>query len=59
MTVREKDPLTELKFNGCKVECFDRLVVVHYVMVIPWEKVEHMTLLPSAEVGVRRPRRKK
>ena len=58
MTVREKDSLTELKFNGCKVECFDRLVVVHidkareptwtdnYVEVIPWEKVEHMTLLP-------------
>jgi hypothetical protein len=58
MAVREKDAVAELKFNGCKVECYDQFVVVHidkareptwtgnYIKVIPWEKIEHMTLLP-------------
>ena len=58
MTIREKDYFTELKFDGCEVECFDRFVVIHidkareptwtdnYIKVVPWEKVEHMTLLP-------------
>jgi hypothetical protein len=59
ISVREKDYTTELKCNGCKVECFDRFVVVHvdkskeptwtdnYIKVIPWEKIESMTLLPN------------
>jgi hypothetical protein len=58
MVVREKDAFSEVRVNGCRVDCFDRVAVVHidkareptwtadYVLVIPWEKVEHLTLLP-------------
>jgi hypothetical protein len=59
ISVREKDYTTELKCNGCKVECFDRFVVVHvdkakeptwidnYIKVIPWDKIDSLTLLPN------------
>ncbi|MBX6313055.1 MAG: hypothetical protein IRY99_09100 [Isosphaeraceae bacterium] len=62
MTIQEKDYFTEPKCNGCKVECFDRFVVVYidkskeptwadsYIKVIPWEKVESMTLLPPESI---------
>jgi len=47
------------KVNGCKVECYENLVVVYvdkakeptwtdnYVLTIPWPQVESMTLMPE------------
>jgi hypothetical protein len=47
------------KVNGCKVECYENLVVIYvdkakeptwtnnYVLTIPWRQVESMTLMPE------------
>jgi hypothetical protein len=56
ISVREKDYTTELKCDGCKVECFDRFVVItidrtkeptwtdNFTKVIPWDKIDSITL---------------
>lgn len=48
--------VSHLKLGGCRVECFESIVVVYidkekqptwtgnYVKVIPWSKIDHMTL---------------
>ncbi len=63
--VQEIEGISELKCKGCKVECFDRFVVVYvdrareptwtgnYILVIPWDKIKspHLTLLPHPPQG--------
>lgn len=54
----DHNEISHLKCNGCKVECYDSFIVVYidrekepswtdnYLLTIPWDKVEHLTLLP-------------
>lgn len=51
--------VSHLKLGGCRIECFESIVVVYidkekqptwtgnYVKVIPWSKIEYMTLEQS------------
>ena len=56
---QEANGVAHLKCNGFKVECYESLVVIHvdktkeptwtgnYVLTIPWEKIEYLTLMPE------------
>jgi hypothetical protein len=58
LLIREQNGIAVSKCDGFKVECYESLVVVHvdrakqptwtgnYVLTIPWNKIEHMTLKP-------------
>ena len=60
---REQNGIAHLKCNGFKVECYDSFILVYvdkskeptwtdnYVLAIPWNKVEHLALLPKKEVS--------
>jgi hypothetical protein len=57
--IREQNGIAHLKCDGFKVECYDSFVVIHvdrakqptwtgnYVLTIPWNKIEYMTLQPD------------
>jgi hypothetical protein len=56
---REQNGISHSKCDGFKVECYESFVVVYvdsakqptwtgnYVLTIPWNKIEHMTLQPA------------
>jgi len=56
---QEAAGIAHLKCNGFRVECYESFVVVHvdkekeptwtdnYVLTIPWDKIEHLTLMPE------------
>jgi serine/threonine protein kinase len=60
LLVRERNEISHEKCDGFKAECYESFVVVYvdsvkqptwsgnYVLTIPWNKIEHMTLRPAS-----------